>query len=450
MKFKSALLFTLTALILFSCSRPDSDTETTYISGRITVDPELDQSQNFSDIELLVSFQQQDGESRDTLFYAVTDADGYFSGTATFDERDIYPVIVSRNRNTFGIVNMVFAGGDSITFNAQIPNVNQTAEVSSRENDVLRTYERIERNFNRVAQFINAGAISEDSVYIELENWSNIYWQVYEENRNTLASEIAGNMSLSLLSGWNDSLMVERAEKLIGADSKLRSTGRNVMVNYYAETEGLDKAVSFLNRLENLTRSNSQVMTIRMDKIELLYDSSRTVEATRELEKFQQQYADNQLALEWAQNIGYDIEFLAPGSPFPDFNFVTIDGDSLSSDSMKGRPFMIEFTNFNNRLYQSQFDRTVAIYQIYNNFGLEIITVPLGTNRIMLEAFFQERDLLWELVEPDTFDVDELADRFNISRVPTRFLVDSDGNIIRRYIGNEYQDVVRGLQDITR
>jgi glutathione peroxidase-family protein len=450
MKFKSALLFILAALVLYSCSRSDSDTETAYISGRITVDPDLDQSQNYSDIELLVSFQQSDGESRDTLFYAVTDAEGYFSGTAVFDERDIYPVIVSRNRNTFGIVNMVFAGGDSITFNAQIPNVNQTAEVSSRENDVLSTYERIERNFNRVAQFINAGAISEDSVYIELENWSNIYWQVYEENRNTLASELAGNMSLSLLSGWNDSLMVERAEMLIGADSKLRSTGRNVMVNYYAETEGLDRAISFLNRLENLTRSNSQLMTIRMDKIELLYDSSRTVEATRELDRFKEQYTDNQLALEWAENIGYDIEFLAPGSPFPDFDFVTIEGDSLSSDTMRGRPYLIEFTNFNNRMYQAQFDRTVAIYQIYNNFGLEIITVPLGTNRIMLEAFFQERDLLWELIEPDTFDVDELADRFNITRVPTRFLVDSEGNIIRRYIGNEYQDVVRGLQNITR
>jgi len=42
-----------------------------------------------------------------------------------------------------------------------------------------------------------------------------------------------------------------------------------------------------------------------------------------------------------------------------------------------------------------------------------------------------------------------LIERFNITRVPTRFLVNSDGEIIRRYIGEEYQEVVRGLQNIT-
>lgn len=449
MNFKAAYLTIFAAFLTFSCSRSDSDMKETHISGKITVDENLDQSEDYSGIQLLVSFQHSDGEARDTLFYAETDIDGNFFGTAQFENRDLYPVIVSRNQNTFGILNVVFADGDSVSINAQLPNVNQTAEISSKENDVFKTYERIERNFNRVAQYINAGAISEDSVYIELQNWSDLYWQIYEENESTFASDLAGNMSVSILSGWNDSLMVERAEELISSQNKLRSNGRSVMVDYYAETEGLDRALSFLNRIENLSQHRNDKMTIQMDKIELLYDSSRTTEASAQLNQFRDSFSDVTLAMEWAENIGYDIEFLAPGSQFPDFSFVTVNGDSVSSESMSGSPFIIEFTRFDNPLYQRQFDRTVAIYQIYSNFGLDIITVPVATNPVILQAFFEERDMLWDLVQPNSFDAEELIERFNISRVPTRFLVNADGEIIRRYIGEEYQEVVRGLQNIT-
>lgn len=449
MNFKAAFIFFIAAIIMFGCSKKDSELNEAYISGRVTVDQNLDSSNDYSGIELLVSFQRSDGESRDTLFYAETDDDGNFSGTAQFENRDLYPIIVSRNQNTFGILNVVFADGDSVSISAELPNVNQTAEISSNENDVFQIYERVERNFNRVAQYINAGAISDDSVLVELQNWSNLYWDIYNEHKNTFASELAGNMSITLLSGWNDSLMIERAESLIGAQSRLRSNGRSVMVSYYAETEGLDRALSFLNRVENLSSGRNDIMTIQMDRIELLYDSSRTSEAATQLSQFREMFDDVPLAMEWAENIGYDIEFLAPGSPFPDFSFVTITGDSVSTNSMEGVPYIIEITRFDNPLYQRQYDRTVAIYQIYNNFGLDIITVPVATNPVMFEAFFEERDMLWKLVQPNSFDAEELIERFNITRVPTRFLVNSDGQIIRRYIGEEYQEVVRGLQNIT-
>ncbi len=449
MNFKAAFIFFIAAIVMFGCSRQDSDLNEAYISGKITVDENLDSSGDYSGIQLLVSFQRSDGESRDTLFFAETDIEGNFSGTAQFENRDLYPIIISRNQNTFGILNVVFADGDSVSISAELPNVNQTAEISSRENDVFQIYERVERNFNRVAQYINAGAISEDSVLIELQNWSDLYWEVYRDHKNTFASELAGNMSVTLLSGWNDSLMVDRAESLIGAQSRLRSNGRSVLVDYYAETEGLDRAISFLNRIENLSTGRNDIMTIQMDKIELLYDSSRTTEAASQLNQFREMFHDMPLAMEWAENISYDIEFLAPGSPFPDFSFVTITGDSVTTNSLAGTPYIIEITRFDNPLYQRQYDRTVAIYQIYSNFGLDIITVPVATNPVMFQAFFEERDILWNLVQPNSFDAEELIERFNITRVPTRFLVNSDGQIIRRYIGEEYQEVVRGLQNIT-
>src|SRR6056297_4359393 len=119
MNFKAAFILLIAAIVMFGCSRQDSGQKEAYISGTLTVDENLDSSGDYSGIQLLVSFQTSDGEARDTLFHAVTDVEGNFSGTANFENRDLYPVIVSRNQNTFGVLNMVFADGDSISINAE-------------------------------------------------------------------------------------------------------------------------------------------------------------------------------------------------------------------------------------------------------------------------------------------------------------------------------------------
>jgi len=449
MNLKLLFLLALGAVLVFGCSKKEEHQKlSTFISGQITVDEELDRSNDYSSIELLVSFQSQDGEARDTIFHAVTDSAGYFSGTARFDDRDIYPVIISRNRNTFGVQNMIFADGDTITFNAQLPNVSQTAEITSKENDAFRTIERLERNFNRVVQFINAGAVPADSIDIEILKWSDIYWEVFEDNSDTYAGMIAGNSSVEMLRGWNDSLMVERSEKLLESEKYLQRSSRSALLDYYAESNGLDEVLTFLNRLERLAQSENQKMNIRIDRIEILYDSSRTREANQYLDTFRETYSNNRSAMEWAENISFDLEFLTPGSPFPDFAFQTVTGDSLSSESLIGKPYLIEITRLDNFIYQQQYERTVAIHQIYNNFGLEVITVPISASQVTLEAFFSERNMFWKVVQPGSFDTDELIEKLNLTQVPTRFLVNDKGEIIRRYIGNEYDEVVRGLQQI--
>jgi hypothetical protein len=449
MNLKLLFLLVLGSVFVFSCSKKEEVQKlSTFISGQITVDEELDRSGDYSSIELLVSFLSQDGEARDTIFHAVTNSDGYFSGTARFDEREIYPVIISRNRNTFGVQNMIFADGDTITFNAQLPNVSQTAEITSKENDVFRIFERVERNFNRVAQFINAGALSADSIDIEILKWSDIFWEVFDNNRTTYAGMIAGNSSIEMLRGWNDSLMVQRSEKLLESEKYLQRPSRIALIDYYAESEGLDKILAFLDHIERIAQSENEKMNIRIDRIEILYDSSRTREANQYLDRFRDTYSNNRAAIDWAENISYDLEFLTPGSPFPFLAFQTVTGDSIFTESLIGKPFLIEITRLDNFIYQQQYDRTVAIYQIYNNFGLEIITVPISASQVTLEAFFSERNMFWKVVQPGSFNTDELIEILNLTQVPTRFLVNDNGEIIRRYIGNEYDEVVRGLQQI--
>jgi len=449
MNIKSLILLLVSSLILFSCAREEEDVaKSTYISGNISVDEQIDASGDNSGIQLISTLQNDAGQT-DTLFIAQTDSSGFFEGTARFHEKDMYPFIVTRNRNTFGYINLILAKDDSVYIEGRIPNLVENIEISSYENDIYQTFDRVDRSFSRVASFINAGGLSADSIQAELEKWSDIYWEIFEDNPDTYASKIAGESAFSILRGWNDSLMVERANIVLDQYNSLLPGTRTTLLEYYAETEGLDRALAFLNELKEKTESRSELMDLEMHTIELLYDSSRTNDANQLLQQFRAAYSDNEQVIDWAENISYDLEFLAPGAPFPSIGFRTTAGDSMNTDELAGRPFLIEITRLDNRLYQQQFDRTVAIYQIYRNFDLEIITIPIATTPVTLEAFFEERSRLWHVAHPNTFDADEIIDILNVNRVPTRFLINKDGNIIRRYIGNEYDDVVRGLQQIT-
>ncbi|MEX0890448.1 MAG: hypothetical protein WDZ33_02820, partial [Balneolaceae bacterium] len=103
-----------------------------------------------------------------------------------------------------------------------------------------------------------------------------------------------------------------------------------------------------------------------------------------------------------------------------------------------------------NLLYQEQFDRNIAIHHIYKNYGIDFVTIPFGANNVMMEAFFEERARLWSFAEPGSFEPDKLIERFNINVVPTRILVDRHGNVVRKYEGTEYNDIIRGLQAVLR
>ena len=284
---------------------------------------------------------------------------------------------------------------------------------------------------------------------LEINKWSDIYWDIFQKYPQTFGAKLAGETSVSMLNGFNDSLMVSRSEQLLQSYHQLLPGTRATLLEYYAETEGLNRALSFIETLKGRVEKREDEINLEMDRIELLYDSSQTLEASQVLDQFKETYSENEAAMQWAEDISYDLEFLAPGYPFPGIGFRLTNGDSLNTQDLIGSPYLLEITRFDNALYQQQFSRTVAIHQIYRNFELEIVTIPLATTEVTLDAFFEERRQLWRVAQPNSFDADQLIERLNLNRVPTRFLVDSDGNIIRRYVGEEYDDIVRGLQQIT-
>ncbi len=432
------------AVSLAGCGFDSSDRDP-IINGQITVDAELDPSGDYSGIELMVAETSLEG-LRDTLFHAVTDSTGEYYGVASIDERGLYPLFISRNNQPLGIFNVVLAHGDTVTFNGQLPNINETATIESHENDLYEKFDRLQRNFQRVVNYVNSRGMSSDSLEAEMMKWSNLFWDLHQENSDTYVGERAAAASASILQGWDNDLMLARTDSILVHYNSLPGGLRSQITEFYAERDSLERSVEFLNQIEDRLNDKDQKLAVRQEKIKLLFDSSRTERAGELLEDFRQTYGGNQPAMEWADRTDYDITTLAAGKPFPQFSFQDSNGQTVSSESMQGIAFMIEFTRLDNPLYQQQYDRVVAIHQVYTNFGLEIITVPIGATNVVFNAFFEERAKYWDFIDPENIDANELREKYNLRRLPTRFLVNDQGNIVQRYVGTEFDGVVRGLQ----
>jgi glutathione peroxidase-family protein len=445
MKVKYLLAILIVALLSWGCTS-SPEVKRAHISGNLTVADSIDTSRDFSNIGLTVITRDSANADADTLFHTLTDTTGQFAGTAEFEEKRRYPMIISRNQQNLARVGVILADGDSVRISGQLPNLGQTISFSSREHDAMAQYQRVSRNFQRVMQYAQAGQITGDSLRQELDKWSNLFWQVYENNSGTIASELGARESIRILERLDGQRMMDRIREVQNND-ELSDLGATYGKTFIANNQGLDPAISYLDSLSRITDATDKVRRIDMEQIKLLYDSARVDAAKEKLAAFKEQYPDDEASSDWVESMTYDLNYLSPGDAIPSFKF-TENGRTVSRDSLMGSPYILEVTRLSNRLYQNQFDRTVVIHSIYKNYGLQVVTIPLDESQITVEGFFEERVKPWPVADAQAFDREQLLEKFNVRLIPTRFLINREGKIIRKYVGNEYDDVIQGIQTI--
>ncbi|PAU95646.1 hypothetical protein CK503_00860 [Aliifodinibius salipaludis] len=443
-KLKYLFVVLAVGVISWGCSN-ESENKTAHISGNFTVSDSIDSSGDYSGIGFTIIKKDSANADADTLYHAVSDSNGSFSGMATFQEKRRYPLIISRNNRNLARSGVILAEDDSVFITGQLPNVRETLKIASREHNAMQTFQRLGKNFNRVMQLARAGQLKGDTLRDELQKWTNLYWDVYEEEEGTFASNFAAREAIKILEGFDKPQMMNRIRSVDNQDD-LSDLGATFGKRYMAENKGLDSALVYLDSLSQITESPNSSKQIARQRIKLLYDSARVDQAQKELTTFKKAYPQDSTS-EWVESMSYDINYLSPGDTIPEFQF-SQNGKTISRDSLSGTPYILEVTQLSNRLYQEQFDRTVVIHSIYKNYGLEVITLPLDESQVTVDAFFEGRVKPWPVADAQAFDREELLEKFNIRLLPTRFLVDKNGQIIRKYVGNEFEDVIQGIQKI--
>lgn len=421
----------------------------TVIKGRITVADSIDQSGDYSGIYVTILKQDPNSDLPDTLFHHPTNNAGYFESKVQFPRKSYYQLNISRNGVLLGGIGAILAQNDTLLVNAELPDLSQTLSLSSVEHEAMNTLLRVDRSFERFSAYAQAGAVPDSAMVFELNKWSNLFWDVYERRPNTIAAYLAAEKSAELLNGWANERMKARVDDALPEDYMI-SVALQLVKPYLARHNGFDAANNYLDSLKRIAESQDSEELISRHQIKLHFDSSRVKEARELLVKYEKDYAENAYSQEWAKQIRYDINYLAPGVKAPEFSLVSTEGDTISNKTLEGQVYIVEISPLASREYQNDLDRTIVIHEIYKNYGLKIITIPLDQNELTVQAFFEERPQLWPVARIGTFDMQEIITKFNITQVPTRLLINKNGVLIRKYVRGEFQDVIQGLNQAFR
>lgn len=436
------------ALFGTACSaEQESELAPPVFSASISVADSIDQTGDFSGFEILVFSRPTAAAAADTLFYGITDSTGSVNGVVNLKEDGAFPTQITRNGTNLGIIRVLFAFGDTVNITGQFPSFQETFEVQSNENRAMELFERVENGYRRTSQYIINGQVADSLIPAELQKWANLYWDLVNDEKGTFAAKFALESLVTLLNQYDQSQMFTKLNQSFDEDLAF-GLAITVGKEYVADRYGIERSIAYLDSVKSITDEPDIIRAVEQSVIKLNYDSLRVEEARNLLQEYNDTYNDEETeASFWYKNMRYELTYLAPGMPLPPFYIETTDGDTVTNASMLGSTYILDFALMENQLYQNQYDEATVIYQLYNPQGLNFITIPFDQSTNTIIAFFQERDRYWELAEPPSFSKKDFIEDFNIQFFPTRILIDKEGNIVRKYVGEEFDDMIPAITE---
>lgn len=120
--------------------------------------------------------------------------------------------------------------------------------------------------------------------------------------------------------------------------------------------------------------------------------------------------------------------------PAPDVTYVNLKGEKISTQSLHGKVVLVNFWATSCRTCIAEMPQMVATYNKYHQQGLELIAVAMSYDPPNYVINYTETRQLPFHVALDIQD--RLAKSFgDVKLTPTTFVIDKQGNIIKRYVG---------------
>lgn len=410
----------------------------------------------------------------DTLLRARADAEGYFDTEAVIPGQGAYTLRLYRNERRMADTTMLLAHQDTVRVEGSLPRFSGSARFHSAENEAMRTLNRLERQYNRIIQIAAAGGIARDTIPHVLDNWSSIFWEVYDNWPGTVAARIAARESLRMLEDRNDEVLMRRLRDH-GHDEDIRMLAARFGFMSVLQRQGLDAAITWADSLESEATSQETRLRLAKNRIEVLYDSSRIDEARTRIRVYETLFAGDAEADAWLTVIRYDVEQLSPGLPLPSFELEVVvpqpqagesgeareDGaagrsisgfgvemETLTLEDLRGAIALVEVVSLADRMYQATYPQLQTLFVIYSQEEVQFLTIPLEQSPIAVRAFYDERGQQWPVARAGAFAGTDLEERWNIYEMPVRFLIDSDGRIIRKFHGHNVNEILIELNNI--
>ncbi len=419
----------------------------TYLQGRITVNPEVDSTRDYRGFEVLVLRQAAEGRL-DTLGYAVTDVQGHFATGVVAPARGIYPLVVRRRGTTVAATDYVVAEGDSARLEVELP-LRRPLHIRSTENAAWTAYQNtMALHREGLIRSLQDTTDAAGAMEAQIRQTAHVLWSMRTTYPNTLGAAQGAVESISLLEGWNDSLVVARAREIEPSNPRFVESAR-LARRAEARRSGQAAALALLRDFRERAISPAQKAALHAEIVQAHIDSLEQEEALAAARQLAQEYPGTPWAA-WAERAEYEVENLLPGMPAPTFEATTWAGEPFDLGALAGRPVVLEFYQPADELYQGQLAARKALYDATRAVDLALVSVSFQPDTLLNEAFFEGRDLPGTHIVATTEQARALVETYNIGALPTRLLVDADGTIVGKYVGSAFaalQEEVRRLME---
>ena len=130
------------------------------------------------------------------------------------------------------------------------------------------------------------------------------------------------------------------------------------------------------------------------------------------------------------------VEGTQVGNLAPDFQLQNLDGQAVSLSDFRGKPVLVNFWASWCPPCRSEMPYIQEIYEEWSDKGLLVLAINIGESSSKAEEFMQSYNLSFTVLLDTKQDV---AQRYNITGIPTTFFIDKDG-IIQEKVSSAFQN----------
>ncbi len=432
------------SLALAACSRPEAPSPVrSHLAGTVAMRATLDETPDYAAFSVFVIDNETSGEP-DTLGFTQADSTGAFALDITAEERGVYPLIVSNQGTILMAEELVVADGDSGTVRLRVPLQGRPLQVRSRENSAWLAYKNAKSQYNqRLFTTVREGDDSAATLARIVLQTSNIMWSLQDNYGGTIGADVAAAESIVMLEGWNDSLVVARAAAM-GYDNLVQVDVARATRRATARLAGQDSALALVRRYQANTENADRLGALTSELVMAHLDSLQYDAAVAVVEQMQQDFVGTQWA-EWADRASYELQNLRPGMPAPAFTLTSVAGLPVSLESFPEEVLLLEFYDPRDETYQRELEVRNAIYRALEGQLFNILSVSVEPDPVILEAFFEDRDIPGVHATANQGMDDPVVALYNVNILPTRFLIDGEGKIIAKFSGAAIDAVDQAL-----
>ncbi|GLU32835.1 TlpA disulfide reductase family protein [Trinickia caryophylli] len=117
----------------------------------------------------------------------------------------------------------------------------------------------------------------------------------------------------------------------------------------------------------------------------------------------------------------------------PDATFTLLSGQKVSTGDLKGKVYLINFWATSCTTCIKEMPQMVQTYNRFKDRGLEFVAVAMSYDAPMyVTNYAQTRQLPFKVAMDDGSAAKEFG---NVQLTPTTFVVDKNGKILKRYVG---------------